>query len=83
MDKRINGRVEADLLRDTPLFGGVFSLVLSPLSKLFEYEIKGPLRDPVIKPLYIPKFLMMLLRPFHTIKSALPEAPNAPPKTSK
>jgi hypothetical protein len=83
MDKHINGRVEADLLRDTPLLGGVFSLVLSPLSKIFEYEIKGPLRDPVIKPLYIPKFLMMLLRPFHTIKSALPEIPSPPPKTNK
>lgn len=78
MDKQINGRVEADLLRNTPLFGEVLSMTLSPLSKIFEYQIKGPMSNPVIEPLYVPKFLMMLLRPFHTLKSILPEAPSAP-----
>jgi hypothetical protein len=84
MDKQVKGRVEADLLRNMPLVGGLLSLTLSPLSKIFEYEIKGPMDSPVIKPLYVPKFVMMLLRPFHTLKSILPEAPSdSPPKQAK
>jgi hypothetical protein len=81
MNKEVNGRVEADVLRDTPLFGPFLSVVLSPLSKLFEYQITGPLRKPEIKPLYVPKFLMFFARPSHTTKNAEPEPPpTAPPK---
>jgi hypothetical protein len=84
MNKEINGRVEADLLRDTPVFGRFLSLALTPLSKLFEYQISGPLRQPVFKPVYVPKFVMLLLHPFHTLKAPPPEAPsNAPPKEGK
>jgi hypothetical protein len=84
MNKQINGRVEADLLRDTPVFGPFLSVALTPLSKLFEYQISGPLRQPVFKPVYVPKFFMLLLRPFHTLKSLLLEAPsNPPPKEGK
>jgi hypothetical protein len=84
MNKQINGRVEADLLRDTPLLGTILSVVMTPLGKLFEYQITGPLRQPSFKPLYIPKFLMLVLRPFHTVKSLLPEdKPNPPPNPVK
>ena len=86
MDKRIDARVEADLLRDTPLLGPFLSFMLTPLSKLFEYHISGTLQNPVIEPLYIPKGLMMLLRPFHTLKSIIPESstdPSAAPKSTK
>jgi hypothetical protein len=83
MNKQIKGHVEADLLRDTPVFGRLLSLTLSPLSKLFEYQISGPLQEPVFKPLYVPKFIMLLLRPFHTLKGLLPEAPSeAPPNAA-
>ncbi|HEY3854771.1 MAG TPA: hypothetical protein VGO67_10295 [Verrucomicrobiae bacterium] len=82
MKKQINGRVEADMLRDTPLFGTVMSVVMTPLGKLFEYQITGPLTQPTFKPLYVPKFLMLFLRPFHTLKTLLPEdKPGAPPAT--
>jgi hypothetical protein len=74
MNKQIDGRVEADLLRDTPVLGPFLSFVLTPLSKIFEYHITGTLRNPVIEPLYIPKAFMMLLRPFHTLKSLMPES---------
>jgi hypothetical protein len=79
MDKHIDARVEANLLRDTPLLGPFLSFVLTPLSKLFEYHVTGPLQNPVIEPLYIPKAFMMLLRPFHTLKSILPEPPSGAP----
>lgn len=84
MNKQINGRAEADLLRDTPVFGPFLSVALTPLDKLFEYQISGSLRKPVFKPLYVPKVFMLLLRPFHTLKSLLLEAPpTAPPKEGK
>jgi hypothetical protein len=84
MNKQINGRVEADLLRDTPVFGPVLSLALSPLSKIFEYQITGTLQQPAFKPLYVPEFFMLLLRPFHSLKGLLPESPtNAPPQEVK
>jgi hypothetical protein len=79
MKKQINGRMEADLLHDTPLFGTVLSVVMRPLGKAFEYQITGPLSQPVFKPLYVPKFLMLFLRPFHTLKTLLPEDKPASP----
>jgi hypothetical protein len=84
MKKQISGRVEADVLRDTPVFGVFLSMTLSPLSKLFEYEISGSLEQPVFKAVYVPKFFMLLFRPFHTLKGLLREAPaNPPPKEDK
>jgi hypothetical protein len=84
MDKRLDGRVEADLLRDTPIFGPFLSLALTPLSKLFEYQLTGTLRQPTFKPLYLPKFVMLLLRPFHSLKGLLPESPsNTQPNDGK
>jgi hypothetical protein len=79
LEKRINARVEAHLLRDTPLFGPVLRWVLMPLDKLFEYRLTGTLDKPVAQPLFIPKAFMMLLRPFHTWKSLLPSNPSPPP----
>jgi hypothetical protein len=84
LDKQIDARVEADLLRDTPLLGRLLSLVLTPLGKIFEYHISGSTLNPSIEPVYIPNVLMMVLRPFHTLKSILPEAPaQAPPEPAK
>ena len=82
MKKQINGRVEADMLRDTPVFGTILSVVMTPLGKAFEYQITGPMRQPVFKPLYVPKFLMLFLRPFHTLKTLLPEDKPAIPLQS-
>jgi hypothetical protein len=75
-NRQINARLEAVLSREAPLFGPLISLAFTPLSKLFEYHISGPLRDPVVEPVYVPRFLMLLLRPFHTLKSlATPSTP--------
>jgi hypothetical protein len=79
MNKQVSGRVEADLLRDTPVFGPLLSTALMPLSKLFEYQITGPLQRPVFKPVYVPKFIMLFLRPFHSLKELLPESPETAP----
>ncbi|MGZ5568214.1 MAG: hypothetical protein ACXWKG_14470, partial [Limisphaerales bacterium] len=58
------------------------------ITKLFEYHITGTINKPVKQPMYIPKFLMMILRPFHTLKQSInqseensaPANPQAPPK---
>ena len=66
-DGNLDARVEAELLRDTPMLGRVFSLALWPVSKLFEYRVTGSLGEPEIKPLYmVPKYLMV---PFQSLNS--------------
>ena len=49
-DGKINARVEAGILRDMPLFGQVFSTVLWPVTKLFEYKVTGTLGAPKAEP---------------------------------
>ena len=65
---QVDARVEAEILRDAWVIGRVLSLALTPLSKLFEYHITGTLKEPKMAPTFIPKFLMLTLRPFHTLK---------------
>lgn len=63
----LDARVEAELLRDTPMFGKVVSIALWPVSKLFVYQVSGNLNEPIAEPIYVlPKFLM---NPIHSIKS--------------
>ena len=79
-NKQINARFEADLSRDAPVVGSLLSTMFTPLSKMFEYHISGSLHDPVMEPVYVPKFIMLLLHPFHTIKTITAPAP-APDNT--
>ena len=84
-EQRIDARVEAELLRDAWVVGRIISLALTPISKLFEYRVTGTLSEPQSEPVYIPDFLMMTLRPFHSIKKALTpdkEEPGTVPGTS-
>ena len=77
-EKELDARVEANVLRDFPVFGQVFSWAFSPLSKLFEYKIGGTLDAPALRPLYIPKTLTRILEPFHK-KSLSPADDSAGP----
>lgn len=64
----LDARVEAELLRDTPMVGRVVSLALWPFSKLFVYRITGDLKNPIAKPIYVlPKFL---LNPIGSLRSS-------------
>jgi hypothetical protein len=74
---RLNAHVEAIMLRDTPVFS-LFSWMLLPLDKLFEYRVTGTLHKPVTEPQYIPKVFTEILRPFHTLKSMRPTKPVKP-----
>ena len=86
---QVHARVEAELLRDMPLFGPVFSTVLWPVTKVFEYKVSGTLGEPKAEPVYlIPKVMLLPfqlpLHPIRTLKGLLPEGAgpsptNAPP----
>jgi hypothetical protein len=79
---KLDARVEAELLRDTWGIGRVVSLVLWPVTKLFEYRVTGVLREPKMEPLRVPKFLLMPLHPFRSLQELMPYTPvgstNAP-----
>jgi hypothetical protein len=75
---RLDARVEAKLLRDTPVFGHYLSWMLLPLDKLFEYRVTGTLHRPVTEPQYIPKVFTEILRPFHTLKTMRRPKPAKP-----
>lgn len=82
LDKQVDAKVEAQLLRDTAVLGPILRYALAPLTKLFEYHITGTINKPVKQPMFIPKFLMMILRPFHTIRESVAPLPveQAPPR---
>jgi hypothetical protein len=74
----IDARVGAELLRDTWVVGRLVSLVLWPVTKMFEYHVTGTLGHPKMEPLYVPKFLFAPLHPFRAIKDMMPPDTNAP-----
>ena len=74
----VNANIEAEMFRDTFLLGPLLSFLTSPMTKVFEYRVTGSLANPKSEPRYIPKFLMLPLRPFQTIREFL--TPDAPEK---
>lgn len=88
-DTRINGRVEAELFRDTPGIGSVVSRVLWPVTKVFEYKVTGTFGRPRADPVFIPRILMMPFHPLRTLRELTqPDAEeplpngNPPPATA-
>jgi hypothetical protein len=73
-DGGIEGRVEAELLRDMPAVGFVFSKIFWPVTKLFEYKLSGTLAHPKAQPLFfIPRILQLPFHPIKTIREIMPE----------
>lgn len=68
LDQNVNARVTAQLLRNTPVVGSLMSAVLWPVSKIFECHVTGQLGEPVVKPIYIPKILLMPLHPIRSLE---------------
>lgn len=81
-DRRIDGRMEAELLRNVPAIGLVLSKILWPVTKIFEYKVAGTLQDPKTEPVYIiPKVILFPFSPIKTIRdlfSVDDEEPKAP-----
>ncbi len=76
----VNANVEAEMFRDTFLLGPLLSFLTTPVTKVFEYKVTGSLSNPKSEPRYIPKFLLLPLRPFQTIREFLAPDKPAPPK---
>jgi len=73
---QVNANVEAEMFRDTFLVGPLLSFLTSPMTKVFEYRVTGSLANPKSEPRFIPKFLLLPLRPFQTIREFLtPDKP--------
>jgi len=82
----VDARVEAEPFRDTWVVGRMLSMMLWPVSKIFEFKISGTLGEPKMEPLYfVPKLILLPLHPIETMKELMPKpqnpATNAPPAT--
>jgi hypothetical protein len=81
---RVRGKMEAELLRDTPGLGWIISHAFWPVTKLFVYKISGTLSHPKYEPSYIPKVLLAPFHPLRTLKELFsedkPEEPAPDPK---
>lgn len=79
---QVNARVEAELFRDSGLFGKVFATALSPITKILEYRVTGNVRNPVKEPIHIPRILLAPLQPFRTLRELFgsqDDLPDPPP----
>ncbi|MEY4386245.1 MAG: hypothetical protein RLY20_1528 [Verrucomicrobiota bacterium] len=64
---RVDARVEAELMRETPIVGPLITAIAWPFSKLFEYRVTGTMAKPEMEPIHmVPK---LFLAPLHPAKS--------------
>jgi len=65
LQENVNAHVTAQLMRNTPVVGSLVSLILYPVSKIFECQVNGRISDPKVTPIYFPfsKYLLMPLHP--------------------
>ncbi|MGC8988813.1 MAG: AsmA-like C-terminal region-containing protein [Verrucomicrobiia bacterium] len=80
LEGRVDARAEAEILASTPLVGPFISLALTPLSKVFIFQVNGTLAKPELEPVYVPRLFMHLLRPFHTLRSLFPGGTESTPQ---
>lgn len=71
-DWNVNTRVIAEIYPGAPIVGPILNILIAPVAKALEFKITGTLGNPMLEPVYIPKVLLPILRPFHTIKSIFP-----------
>lgn len=78
-EKTIDAKVEAQLLRNTPIIGSAISLVFTPLTKVLKYRVTGPVGDPEIKPEYVPGMILdKTLHPIKTLKNTFTPGSSTP-----
>lgn len=68
-DRNVDGRMEAELLRNVPAIGFVISKILWPVTKIFEYKVTGTLAEPKTESVYIiPKVILFPFSPIKTLR---------------
>jgi hypothetical protein len=80
--QQVNAKVDAQILRDAGSLGHIVSIALQPLTKIFEYKLTGSLENPKSEPVFIPKILMTILRPFNSLRKMLPEKTDSSAETA-
>jgi hypothetical protein len=76
LQQNVDARVTAQLLRNMPVIGSVISMVLSPVSKIFECQVNGQVSEPRVTPIYFPfsRYLLMPLHPVRAFEEIMPAA---------
>jgi hypothetical protein len=73
----LDADVSAELFRDVPGVGSLLSTVSWPATKIFESKVTGTIKNPRSKPIFIPRILLYMLHPIHTLED-LSTPPTAP-----
>ena len=68
LQQNVNARVTAQLLRNAPLVGSLFSTVLWPVSKIFECQVTGQLQNPKVTPIWFPAPMAGVLHPLRSLE---------------
>lgn len=72
-DGNLDATVEAELFRNTWIFGRAISAAFWPLAKVLESKVTGNLSAPKSELAHIPKIMLFPVRPIHTIKELIPK----------
>jgi len=67
-DGVLDAKVEAELFRNTWIFGKAISAVFWPLAKVFESKVTGQLGAPKTEFAHIPKIMLFPVHPIQTLK---------------
>lgn len=78
----MNANFTANLLRNIPAVGPLFSVLTWPVGKVFECKATGTWQNPKVRPVFFAtKFLFYVMHPFHSIEDLFPpDKPAATPK---
>jgi hypothetical protein len=86
-DGDLDAKVEAELFRNTWIFGRAISAVFWPLAKVLESKVTGNLAAPKSELAHIPKVMLFPVRPIQTLKELTKDKdkekkaePEPPPK---
>ncbi|MFT5492344.1 MAG: hypothetical protein ACI8V5_002719 [Limisphaerales bacterium] len=81
----VNAKVEAELFKKGNSLLKVIGLVATPFTKLMVLKVDGSITEPVLKPLYMPSFLLPFLQPKSTFQKIFtgPEPANSSAKPKK
>lgn len=64
----VDARVEAELFKGRGLVWGFLGALATPVTKLMILKVDGTITKPVLKPVYVPGFLLPFLQPKSTLQ---------------
>lgn len=67
-NRNLDAVVDMDILKGWGDVGKAINFAVTPLRRVFRCSVKGTFENPEMELIYIPKPVMMLMRPLETIK---------------